>query len=155
MTTGQTVAVASFLTLADTLRGHLAADDLVGFNGAAAKLHGAAEDFVRDLTTGTNSAWTPTVRALAATAHLPPASDLRTARQGYFPFSTALVEFARRLRIDGAPERFRELKIYQCPMTAEAFDGAPARAQWLQSSGPLRNPWFGKEMLECGVEVQQ
>jgi hypothetical protein len=38
-------------------------------------------------------------------------------------------------------------------MTAEAFDGAPARAQWLQLAPPLRNPWFGKEMLECGVEV--
>ena len=48
---------------------------------------------------------------------------------------------------------FARLKIYRCPMTKSSFPGAPARAEWLQLTGPLRNPYFGAEMPECGTEV--
>lgn len=31
-----------------------------------------------------------------------------------------------------------------CPM---------AKAKWIQKPGPLRNPYYGKEMLECGEKI--
>ena len=34
------------------------------------------------------------------------------------------------------------------------FPGAPPAAEWIQSAGPLQNPYFGAEMLECGTEVK-
>jgi hypothetical protein len=39
-------------------------------------------------------------------------------------------------------------------MTKDAFEGAPRTADWIQLSPNLRNPYFGAEMLECGVEVK-
>jgi hypothetical protein len=27
--------------------------------------------------------------------------------------------------------------------------------RWIQQSGPLRNPWLGKMMAECGEEVER
>jgi len=49
---------------------------------------------------------------------------------------------------------FGTLKVYQCPMTRRSFEGAPAKAAWLQLEGPIRNPYFGAEMLDCGTEVR-
>jgi hypothetical protein len=39
-------------------------------------------------------------------------------------------------------------------MTKDAFPGAPNRADWLQLKPEIHNPWFGKEMLDCGSEVK-
>jgi hypothetical protein len=41
---------------------------------------------------------------------------------------------------------FASPKVYHCPM-------APKPGLWIQTKGPLRNPFFGSEMLECGKEV--
>jgi len=49
---------------------------------------------------------------------------------------------------------FASLKIFRCPMTKNAFPGAPARSDWVQLAGPLHNPYFGTEMLDCGSEVE-
>jgi hypothetical protein len=81
---------------------------------------------------------------------LPEARDLATARKmfhGLVEAWTPVVLGARKQ--DG----FGDLKVYRCPMTAKAFPGAPAKAVWWQFGGPLRNPWFGAEMLDCGTEV--
>jgi hypothetical protein len=48
-------------------------------------------------------------------------------------------------------EPFKSVKIYKCPM-------APKPGQtsfWLQLAGPLRNPFYGSEMIDCGSEVTQ
>ncbi len=149
----QTQAASTFLTLADTLRAKLSSDDLAGYNAAATQLHAAAEAMMLAFNSTTQSQWTPVVQAVANRAHLEPGTNLRAARKGYHPLSVALVDLARHLRAEGDPEKFKGLHVFQCPMTAEAFDAAPPRAQWFQLGLPLRNPWFGKEMLECGVEV--
>lgn len=47
-----------------------------------------------------------------------------------------------------------KVKVYECPMTEGAFPGAPAKARWIQTDGPMRNPWFGPAMADCGSEVQ-
>ena len=42
-----------------------------------------------------------------------------------------------------------------CPMVNQAVPGAPKNGFWIQFQGPLRNPYFGADMLECGTEVKQ
>jgi hypothetical protein len=97
-------------------------------------------------------AWHPLLQKIEAAGHLKSASDLAAARKEFFPFSQAVVEFASRLRSQEA--EFKELKIYQCPMANQAVPGAPKVGFWIQAQGPLQNPFFGAEMLDCGTEVQ-
>lgn len=138
-----------FLAHADSVRAALAADDLAAFLEARQPLSAAAAALREHLADA--GPWRPWVDPVLATADIPPAASLPAARGAYFPFSQALVALAMALR-EGETE-FATLRIYRCPMTADAFPGAPRRTEWLQLAPPLRNPWFGAEMLECGVEV--
>ena len=36
----------------------------------------------------------------------------------------------------------------------QAFPGAPSKGLWMQLEGPLRNPYFGAEMIDCGTEIK-
>ena len=49
---------------------------------------------------------------------------------------------------------FPKLRIFRCPMTNRLGQGLPNNAKWIQLSNKLQNPFFGREMLECGVEVK-
>ncbi len=42
--------------------------------------------------------------------------------------------------------KMKGLILAYCPMK---------KAHWLQAKGDLRNPYYGAEMLECGVEEEQ
>ncbi|MBI2832960.1 MAG: DUF3347 domain-containing protein [Acidobacteria bacterium] len=65
------------------------------------------------------------------------ASDLTTARRRFGDLSEALVSY---LDSNGlAPGA--AVKIALCPML---------KKPWLQKAGPLRNPYYGSEMLGCG-----
>jgi len=55
-------------------------------------------------------------------------------------------DFARVVRQQS--EKYSTLKIYRCPM-------APKPGLWIQLKEPLRNPFFGEEMLDCGNEVKE
>lgn len=145
----QSDAVLAFLNSADAARQALAADDLAAYHQAGSGLHETADLLTKPLE---GTPWLDLVRGVQGKAHLGTAPDLRSARRDFHGLAQPLVELVAALRHDGG-EGFRDLHIYQCPMTAEAFDGAPSRARWFQPAGPLRNPWFGREMLECGVEV--
>lgn len=71
--------------------------------------------------------------------------DLKTARAAFEPFTTAVADLVR-----AQPADQREgLRIFQCPM-------APVlgKARWLQRDATLKNPFFGSEMLDCGVELK-
>jgi Cu(I)/Ag(I) efflux system membrane fusion protein len=70
--------------------------------------------------------------------------DLKTIRRPFEPFSNALADLVR-----SQPVEKRHAKIYQCPMTPVL-----GTARWLQKGEPLKNPFFGAEMLECGEELQ-
>lgn len=147
----QLTAIRDFLTLADRLRDTLAADDLAGFNGLAPQLHVAQPKLAAALRDAAD--WTGMASKLESVSHLDTAPDLETARRQFHAFSVEAVAFAKRVR--AADPGFTKLKIYQCPMTKKAFAGAPAKAEWLQFDGPVRNPYFGREMLDCGTEVAQ
>ncbi|MEI6356661.1 MAG: efflux RND transporter periplasmic adaptor subunit [Verrucomicrobiota bacterium] len=146
---GSQRAVRDFLKAADVVREALAADDLARFNVAAAALHPVV-------------AALPDIGALPAlaragkAAHLPEAKDLPSARKSFYPLSTDLVEVVHGLR--GMPDiaaAFADMTLYQCPMVKRAFPGAPKTASWIQLGGPVRNPWFGADMIDCGTELRR
>lgn len=74
------------------------------------------------------------------------APDLGAARSAFYKAVTPAVEEA--LRHPGI------VRVYECPMTKGAFPGAPDKARWIQLEPPLRNPWFGAAMLDCGSEIK-
>lgn len=146
----QVQALQPFLETVDAARAALAADDLAGFSAAAERLHPLAASLGQAFTG--DGGWPPLVQPVIARAHLERAEDLRAARRLFHPLSLAIVDLADRLR--STQTEFAGLKIYQCPMTSEAFDGAPPRARWMQLGAPLKNPWFGASMLDCGSEIR-
>ena len=68
-------------------------------------------------------------RTLAATG------DLEAARTAFGPLSDALIAYA-----EGAG--LGDLKVAYCPM---------ADAAWVQKDGTIANPYYGSQMLTCGV----
>ena len=130
----------ALLKAGDALGTALASDKLEDFNRAIAGAPPAAAAAVQAFQT---HPWRPLIDELAARSALKPAGDLAEARKEFLPFSTALVNLARVARRD-TPE-FRSVKVYHCPM-------ASSPGVWIQLRGPLRNPFFGQEMLDCGTE---
>ena len=125
----------------------LAKDDLAGFNRARVEWGTAVAEVRGD---GTKAP--PDVGGYreGMLVELPEARDLATARKAFHGLVEAWTPVVMGAR---KQEGFGDLKVYRCPMTAKAFPGAPAKAVWWQFGGPLRNPWFGAEMLDCGTEV--
>ena len=58
------------------------------------------------------------------------------------PWSTAVADLLKPHRAELA------IKIFQCPMAPVLGKG-----RWVQRSQPLKNPFFGAAMLECGDEL--
>jgi Cu(I)/Ag(I) efflux system membrane fusion protein len=88
----------------------------------------------------------PTLAPAAAPfAKLPPLTlgdSLKAARASFEPWSTAVTDLLK-------PHRAHlGLKIFQCPMTPVLGKG-----RWLQRGQPLKNPFFGSTMPDCGEEV--
>lgn len=77
---------------------------------------------------------------------LPPlelGSDLKTARRSFEPWSTAVADLLK-------PHRAHlGVKIFQCPMSPVSHTG-----RWVQRGEPLKNPFFGATMADCGEEVR-
>ena len=70
-------------------------------------------------------------------------SDLKTARRSFEPWSTAVADLLK-------PQRAQlGLKIFQCPMSPVSHTG-----RWVQRGEPLKNPFFGSAMANCGDEVR-
>ena len=84
----------------------------------------------------------PLIEKVAAALPTPEANDLADARKAFLPFTTATVDLAKIAR---QQTPFRGVKIFKCPM-------APKPGQtsfWIQLAGPLRNPFYGSEMIDC------
>jgi Cu(I)/Ag(I) efflux system membrane fusion protein len=145
----QQAAVREFLLLADRLRDTLAADNLEAYNAAAPPLRAGLPKLGGVLREA--GGWDVAVARLEAAAQLEAAPSLEVARRQFHTFSDEIVALAKRVRAGGG---FADLRVFQCPMTKKSFPGAPARAEWLQFSVPVRNPYFGAEMLDCGTEVK-
>ena len=144
LTPEQSAALTNLVEVADALSTTLAADSLQPYNqalgGVAAAAQGLRQAFPED------HAWNALVGEVQASAKLQPSPDLKSARESFLPFSTAVTRFLQAARKQ-VPS-MAGLKVYRCPM-------APAPGIWIQKQGPLRNPYYGEEMLDCGVEVRE
>lgn len=123
----------------------LAADDLTAHNAQIGALHEAAMALGTELGTGG--------ARLTAVAHVGPASDLTTARKQFYPLSMIVAELA--LRSTAPSDKQDVVKVFECPMAKSAVPSAETnQGRWVQLHTPLRNPFFGAEMLDCGKEVK-
>jgi len=142
----QETSLKHFFTVADAISSALAADDLPQYDNAVAKL----PENIKSLKTafGKAPSWQPLIERLDTAKPSTGAKDLAEARKAFLPFTTATVDLAKIARQQA---HFRTVKIFKCPM-------APKPGQtsfWLQLAGPLRNPFYGGEMIDCGSEVLQ
>ncbi|MEI7928729.1 MAG: efflux RND transporter periplasmic adaptor subunit, partial [Verrucomicrobiales bacterium] len=122
--------IKAYLTAVASLSEALAKDDLATANAALAKLP-------------------PVPFSLIKTPAPVQNSDIKELRKAFLPWSQEIATLAVRMK-----SRFPELKIFRCPMTHDLWPGAPADAKWIQLGGELRNPYWGNEMQDCGVEVK-
>ncbi len=69
-------------------------------------------------------------------------ADLKSARRSFEPWSTAVADLLK-------PHRAQlGIKIYQCSMSPVLKKG-----RWVQGGSPLKNPFYGSAMADCGDEV--
>ena len=92
------------------------------------------------------------VTKIEETGHLVSAAELKAARKAFHPLSQAAVELVKAFRKQNVTGT--EARVFRCPMTKDAFAGAPRTAEWIQFDLPIRNPYFGAEMLDCGSEAK-
>ena len=147
---GQRTALQDFLGLADHLTQSLAADNLSEFSAYAGKMHEATPSLFAIFSS--DNPWRQFIEKIGRAGHMTVASDLKSARRNFHPLSEAAVELVKALRKQEV--EFKSLKVFRCPMTKDAFPGAPRTAEWIQMQLPIRNPYFGAEMLDCGSEVK-
>lgn len=150
LTEAQRSELVSFIGLIDGLTAALAADNLNDFNSRASGLHAALPKLLGAF--AESGPWREFIASLEPKAHLEAAADLKAARKAFHALNEPVVALAKLARRSEA--RFRDVKVFRCPMTKDAFLGAPRTAEWLQLAAPIRNPWFGAEMLDCGSEVK-
>lgn len=143
MNPAQGKALDEFLAAAGELSAALAADSLPETAKAASRIGATTKPLLAEF--GSAHPWRATIESIAAAAAWPQAKDLEAARTSFLPLSTRVVELVQFVKADAPGSR--ALKIYHCPM-------APKPGLWFQSGGPLRNPFYGSEMLTCGSEVK-
>jgi membrane fusion protein, copper/silver efflux system len=135
----QRAAAKDFISAVVASGRALAADDLAAHNATLGKLGETASAL---------GAFAPDVARLGG---LKPSENLPAARTAFYPLSMAASAFATQLRKAGDAA---EVHIFECPMVKSAVPSAEtSHGRWLQFDAPLRNPFFGAEMLECGKEV--
>jgi len=142
----QQATALSLIQAASAVGAALAADDLAAHNARIVDLHTAAMSVAKEL-------GEPGQRLLAV-AHVGPAKSLAEARTQFYPLSMAIaglaVQWQRQMPALGAG-----IKVFECPMAKSAVPSADTnQGRWVQAALPLRNPFFGAEMLDCGKEVK-
>jgi hypothetical protein len=135
-------SLMDFLSAAAAAAASLSADRVDGFVEVVPRIQSTLERTIQEL--GSEHPWHEALQRVAQARLASSAASLEEARESFLPFSVSLVDFAKTARRQCSS--LASLKIYRCPM-------APKPGVWLQLEGPLRNPYFGSEMLECGVEV--
>ena len=144
LSNAQRKAVEEFLAVAHAISARLAADKLDDFNVAVRKLPSVMPP-LRAAFDG--HPWRGFVQQIENVATLPQATSLVEARKTFYPFTARVVDFAKAARQQN--ESFASLEIYKCPMAPKAGQ----TSFWIQPQGPLKNPFYGAEMLDCGNEV--
>ena len=146
---GQKAALTEFLKVADALAAALAEDDLTAFSAAGTAAMPAIASMVKQLRP--QVADSKSLDVLEGAGHFHGVTDLPGARLAFHHFSVAATTVLEALRnAPGAPD----FQLYECPMVNQAIPSAPKKARWLQTGGrAMANPFFGREMPECGVII--
>ncbi len=147
LSASEIAAIRTFIQGADSVGHALAEDDLHAFHDRLDGLRAAATALpsLASLDTFSNVAsLVPEVRNAGTT--------LAEARKAFYPLSQRLVAIGRQLRTRS--HGFDDVRLFQCPMTRRAFPDAPSSAAWIQLDRVQHNPWFGREMPDCGTELQ-
>ena len=140
-------AIRTFIKEADGLVRALADDELHGFHSRLGGLRAAAAALPTNATLDTLSGVVPLIPEAAAAG-----TTLAEARKAFFPLSQRLVAIGRQLRTRA--HGFEDVRLFQCPMTKRSFPDAPSTASWIQLDRVQHNPWLGREMPDCGTELQ-
>jgi len=121
----------------------LASDDLAASVSAADQLAKALE------AAPVEADAQATVTALrASTTGIRSAKDLKAARKQFPALSSELQLLVEHVGTTGKTPLFRAY----CPM---ASDGKGGHANWLQADETIMNPYYGAQMLHCGVIDKQ
>jgi len=140
----QRKAAQDFFAVADAISASLAADKVEDFNAAIGKLPAV----VLPLRAAFNGhPWQNLVQQIESAASLPQVKSLDDARKAFYPFTAPVTDFAKAARQQS--DAFASVKIFKCPMAPKAGQ----TSFWIQLQGPLKNPFYGSEMLDCGSEV--
>jgi hypothetical protein len=120
------VARAPIVTAYDVLRESLATDDLAATQAAAKQVASLGEGALAKFATDVAAA-----------------TDLDQARRSFGELSR---EYIALLGAKPDLDPGKTLVAFRCPM-AEGYK------KWVQFGEPMRNPYMGKRMLECGAKV--
>jgi membrane fusion protein, copper/silver efflux system len=145
----QRAVLGELFAAADQLGAALASDNLPAYNNATHPLHSLLPKVAASVANA--GGWATLANQLNESGHLTEAVDIAVARKAFHSFVTPVAELAVELKRHH-PETV--VHVFQCPMTQRSFDGAPARARWVQLQPEIRNPYYGAAMLDCGAEVK-
>jgi Cu(I)/Ag(I) efflux system membrane fusion protein len=143
----QRKSIADFIKVADSMAAALAADDLAKFNVTSQPAMNVTGTMVKLLRPNVEN-----LDDLDKARHFHGFDDLKAARVAFHKFSVAATSALEPLRKTGQTPEFQ---IYECPMVDQSIPGAPKKGRWIQTGGrSMGNPFFGKEMSECGKEIK-
>jgi Cu(I)/Ag(I) efflux system membrane fusion protein len=145
MTEVQRTAARELLASAAALSEALASDDLAAHSKLTEAFRAKAE--------AVSASFGESARRLREVVIPGPAADLLSARKQFYPVGVAVAELARQWR--QRDPAFAEVKVFECPMAKSVVPSAETnQGRWVQVAGPLRNPFFGSEMIDCGKEIK-
>jgi membrane fusion protein, copper/silver efflux system len=149
LTDAQKSALTDFIKANDVVSAALANDDLAAFNNAGQTVMSSTDALVTAMKGREDVA--DILSHVAEARHLHGAKDLLAARKMFHPFANAA---AKALEMLNTTEGMPLFQIFECPMVNKAIPDAPSRGRWIEAADrALQNPYFGKEMLDCGKRI--
>lgn len=146
LTGAQITAIEDFSELANAMAAALGTDDLPAFLVAAEPAMKATDTLTAAL------AGTPKIEDLDQAKHFHGFADIKAARRAFLKFTLAATAVLEPMR---KTKDFPIIQIWECPMVDDAFPEGPKKARWIQTKNrPGQNPFFGKEMQDCGKEIK-
>ncbi len=147
--------LADFLKLSADLSEALASDQLEVFRETLKGFQPrqkALQQWASQTMTNLPETLQKSIAAIAASSAPNGPSNLAEARKWFLDQSRTSVELARWAHRQGWEAGVRS---FECPMVDRAIPSAPKRAGWLQKGAEVRNPFFGAEMIDCGLELKE
>lgn len=147
--------LADFLKLSADLSEALASDQLEVFRETLKGFQPrqeALQQWASQTVTNLPETLQKSIAAISSPSVTTSPSSLAEARKWFLDQSRTSVELARWAHRAGWDAGVR---LFECPMVDRAIPSAPKRAGWLQKGAEVRNPFFGAEMIDCGLELKE